>query len=222
MPSFTYIPTRYEEGFKIFASISDNDFEEIRKGLAEVSLTSSIENISGAIAINPKLKGIEINKLFESVGSLIPYVDNEDEISVIAEDIITVIEETKIAEINKDRKQSLIDKLTFLLGNKKLYTAYKSYDLLNNYGNKFIECRIVSDIRPVFNLNVEEVPESGIIIHNLQIHYQSNEQPYHKDISIVLDSFGIFMLKEAIERAELKEEVLTTMLVKSGMKNLNE
>jgi hypothetical protein len=216
------IPKRYEEGFKSFVSISDNEFEELKKGLEDISLTSSIDSLAKGISINPKLQSLDISGILESVGSLISYVDDEDEIPVIAEDIITLLDRDNIIEIKPERKQLLIDNLAFILGNKKIFTAYKSYDLLNNYGNKFIECRIVSDIRPVFNINVEEDPESAMVVHNLQIHYQPNEEPYHKDISIVLDSLGFFLLKEAIDRAELKQASLKNIIDKSGMKNLNE
>ena len=222
MPLLSHIPSKYEEGFKIFASMSNDDFEEIKTNLEQVPVTSSIENISTFIAKNSKLDALEIDLLFESLGSLIPYIDTEDEILVIAEDIITVIDTSNIAQLDQDSKEGLINKLSFLLNNKKIFTAYKSNDLLNNYGNKFIECRVVSDIRPVFNINIEEDPESAIIIHNLQIHYQSNEEPFHKDISIVLDSVAMSMLNETIERARLKESILSSMIEKSGMKNLNE
>ena len=113
-------------------------------------------------------------------------------------------------------------RLRFLINNKQIYYAAKADSLISNYGNVFIQSKIISDIRPVFDIQIEDELKAGIISHNLNIHYQSNEEPYHKDISLVLNLNDIKTLKEMLIRAERKNIVLQNLLSKSGMKNLNE
>lgn len=94
--------------------------------------------------------------------------------------------------------------------------------MYSNYGNNFILCRVISDIRPVFDIEIDESPKAGIILHSLNIHYQSNEEPLHKNITLTLNSDSIKLLKEALTRAENKENSLKRILEMSEMRNLNE
>lgn len=61
-----------------------------------------------------------------------------------------------------------------------------------------------------------------MIIHNLHIHYKSDDEGDHKDIYLALDSDDIQSLKILLERAENKEKFLKEGLTKAGLTDLNE
>ncbi|HYE53677.1 MAG TPA: hypothetical protein VD996_02500 [Chitinophagaceae bacterium] len=218
MPLINYIPERYEEGFKALSQISEQQFDKVQKSLTNAPYVSSITKLATAVSHIEELKQLDISEMFLSVGSLIPFIDDEEMIDEIVKDIIMLSLEDEL--VRQEDVSQYGFRLAFLLNNKQMYYASKADSLVNNYGNIFIQCRVVSDIRPVFDIKSDPNPEVGLIIHNLNIHYQSHEEPYHKDISIALTAEELLMLKEAIVRAEMKEKSLQNILKKSGMTNI--
>jgi len=219
MPLITTIPERYETGFAVLNSLSKSQFDEIKKILPSLDLTYSIESLSENLS-SKKLARVNMLEIFRSVGSLIPFIDNEEMIKEVAEDIVFLIDINEIFKI--ENKEVFLSRLLFFLTDKHIYYASKSEDLIDNYGNVYILSRTLSDIRTVFDLNVEQEPKAGFIIHNLSIHYQSIDEPFHKDISIQLTSSQIQELKETLIRAERKEKMLKSVLKNSNIKNLIE
>lgn len=217
MPLINNIPERFEAGFNELASLSESDFLNIQKAIINADATSSLDKLSDKI--NSSLSDIDVSDILSSVGSLIPYVDNTEMISEIISDIVEIAESSETIEINNSSQ--FTERLDFLLRDKHIYYASKATDLLNNYSNLFILSRIVTDLRPVFSLDIEDPLSAGVLVHTLHIHYQSNDEPYHKDISITLNKDDLLVLKEAISRAEKKEILLQEVFNKSSLVNLS-
>ena len=79
-----------------------------------------------------------------------------------------------------------------------------------------MRARFLSDIRPIFHLDVSEKPDSAVIIHMLQITQRDNFGN-HADQYFALDSNDIRHLKTLIDRALKKEETLKGLMKKSGV-----
>lgn len=219
MPIINSIPEKYQSGFEELAKLNDEDFNKIQQSLEQIPFVSSIDNLMMKIYQLTKVE-IDLEDIFSSVGSLISFIENKDAIVEIANDIAKLSLDYDF--IKDEDKENFISRLIILLNGKQIYYAYKAEDLLNNYGNSFITSRIISDIRPVFELDLDEELKAGMILHNLTIHYQSNDEPFHKNISLTLTPSNIQELKEVLDRAELKEEKLQSILKISKMVDLNE
>lgn len=218
MPIVNFIPSRYEEGFKELSSISDEKFESIKEGLSLTALVSSLTILAEKVADIQKLDVFTVREIFLSAGSLAPFLDKVEKVDDLVEDVANISVKKKFT---KD-KSTFVERVKFLLTNKHLYFAAKSDEIVREYGNVYISSRIITDIRPVFDIDVDEVPKGGLIVHNLHIHYQADEERGHKDIYIALDSNDVKALKEALIRAEKKQKSLKSIFDKSGMTNLNE
>ncbi len=204
MPKINFIPERYEEGFKKISSIDEELFKDINEGLSTSPLVSSLGELSESIAKLKEINENDVSEIFSSAGSLTPFIETEENLDEITEDVSAIaIEEQIIDERNKKKFKT---RLTSLLRSKQLFYASKVNGLLTEYGNVFLQSRIVTDIRPVFGINPNDAPEAGIIIHNLHIHYQDDSEGAHKDFYIALDSNDIKNLKAALIRAEAKEK----------------
>lgn len=210
------IPERYEDGFQELDLLSSEDFEHLKKILGNIKWTYSIDNLTKSVYKEIKTD-IDIEEIFESVGSLIPFIDKEEMIGQLVEDIVEILNENEDFEVTDI--ELLKAKLTYLLNSKHIYYASKSESLIENYGNVYIQSKILSDIRPVFDIELNN-PQAGFVIHTMCIHYQSNEEPYHKDISIQLTSSQIQDLRDALDRAEKKESILKSVLSNSNVQNL--
>lgn len=219
MPLINSIPESYEDGFKSLASLSDSDFEKLFAELENIQPVGTIRGLISKIELADALPKGDIYAIILSVGSLIPYYDSEEKIDEIISDVseIATLEEL----VEEQNKEKFVKRLSALARSKAIFYAAKASNLSSGYGNAFINCRIISDIRPVFDVSIEKEATAAIIIHNLNIHYQSNEEPYHKDITLVLNASDLAELKEAIERAEKKESGLQNILDRASVSQLN-
>lgn len=223
MPLISSIPEDFREGFKELAEISDSNFSSFLEALAKVEHYPNLENLSEAIEVENDELDFDVKEIIDSIGSLQMSLDSNDKdiISEVIEDVTFLAEELGL--LKTESKDVFKRRLAALLDVEKIYYAAKADSLLNNYGNSYIQARILSDIRPIFDLgDAEEIPKAGLILHNLTIHYNSNEEPFHKDITLSLTSYGIKDLISVLNRAEKKEISLRKLLEKVEMKNLND
>lgn len=211
----TFIPERHHAGFKKIATITEEVFAKIQEGLSYTSLTSSIETLSSKVAELKNLESADLKQMFSSVGSLSSFLEDVDLIKDVVDDISNLI------EVEED-KERFKERLIYLFESRQIFYASKASELKSDYGNSFILCRIITDIRPVFDVNIHEAPKAGMIIHNLHFHYQSGEEPYHKNLTLTLDSSDIWMLRDTLDRAITKEDSLQSLFENSNMTNLDE
>jgi hypothetical protein len=218
MPIIVAIPPQYNDGFKELGELSNEEFEVLKKCLSEAPYFSSLEKLSDFVLFNDD-SGINCENIFESIGSLYEIVEAAEVKGEVSKDIATISEE--LNQLGKSSKEEYENRVKYLLENEQIYYAYKAQDLSYNYDNVFIKTKIVTDIRPIFNLSIE-APTKGMILHNLSIHYQPAEQANHKDINIVLNSKDIKTLQDVLSRAEKKEAALKKLFNSAFIENLTE
>lgn len=219
MPLIKAIPKIYRNGFQRLSEIDENHFTKMTDALEFFPWNSSLMVLIKKINDLTKLSIEDLQNIFFSVGSLISYIDSEKSLAEIVEDIFNVgIEEGLISKEVTNFKS----RLTYLLKDKHIYYASKGNSLKTEFGNVVINTKIITDVRPVFDIELDGAPKSALIIHNLHIHYQSDEEAYHKDIFLALDSNDLKELKSAIDRATQKENSLKVMLEKAEVINLGE
>lgn len=219
MPLINNIPERFEDGFSELDSLTKEQYALVKEVLEKQHNKSSINGLASVLSpiISKEFEHIDIYEILMSVGSIIPYIDTKEMIGEIVDDIVFLCDLGELT--SKENTGDFRERIEFLLNNDNVYLASKSDDLLNNYGNTFITGRSITDIRPVFGLEMG-TPKAAVIVHNLSIHYQSNEEPYHKDITLVLTGKDIEGLKDILVRAEEKEKCLKSILSSSNIDNL--
>jgi hypothetical protein len=121
------------------------------------------------------------------------------------------IEDAKV-QWNKLRK--------FLVGalslERSVGTAAKAGNVLTQHERIFNGARIMTDLRPIFHLNVSEEPDAAVIIHMLRITQRDNFGQ-QSDEYFALDHNDVALMKEIIERAIKKEETLRGIMENSGV-----
>ena len=84
----------------------------------------------------------------------------------------------------------------------------KSNAVMTDCDNLFLQAKILTDARPIFNDDASKIEGMGIS-HALRIHFEHNQK--HRDFFFTLDSIDLKKLKTAIERAEKKSKALQSM-----------
>lgn len=105
-----------------------------------------------------------------------------------------------------------------LLNIGSLYAFSKAARLQRDGERLYVESKILSDIRPVFDADPTIRPYGAVITHTLKIIYHINNE--HKEFHVVLDSEDLQFLKETINRAALKDETLRALLKEVKLSNL--
>lgn len=218
MPLINNIPERYETGFIELAAMLPTQFDVFKEKIITANSTYSLEKLGVQLQDIKELEKVDIDEILLSIGSIIPYIEKKEMIDELVSDISGLSYD--IDEFPLENENEFKERLIFLLNDKHIYFASKATDLINNYSNVFVLSRIITDIRPVFSLDIEATPVSALIMHTLNIHYQSNEEPYHKNISLTLNKDDLISLKEAISRAENKQDSLQFVFDAASIENL--
>lgn len=67
----------------------------------------------------------------------------------------------------------------------------------------FSECRVFSDVRPVFDADLGAAPSAAVIVHKLKIDYQQDDE--NKSFFVSLDATDLMRLRDVVERAIKKD-----------------
>ena len=99
---------------------------------------------------------------------------------------------------------------------RSLGTAAKAGPVLTQHERIFSGARILTDLRPIYHLDVSEKPDAAVIIHMLRITQRDNYGK-HTDEYFALDSNDIKLMKDVLERALKKENTLKSIMKNSGV-----
>jgi len=213
----TYIPQEYTEGFKEISLLDDEVFNSILKSLESLDLGLSLDELAYAVSKAVFLDSNKILEMLSSVAAIIPYLEEENDVPECVSDVFKIAIEQKLVKSNSH----LEDRLTKLIDNRRIYYAYKVGDLKTENKNIYITSKVITDMRPIFDLNIEKPPVLGITQHTLHLHYQSDLASDHKDFYIVLTSSEIDELVGVLIRADKKEETLNDFYKKLEINKLD-
>lgn len=106
--------------------------------------------------------------------------------------------------------------LTALSEERSVGTAAKAGPVQTDHDHIFSGARILTDLRPVYDLNVAQTPSAATVVHMLKITHRDNYQRKF-DSYFALDSNDLEAMKGLIERAQKKEETLRQVMKDTGV-----
>lgn len=148
----------------------------------------------------------ELSPMIFSFGNILLNIEDDSIESVsqmLAKDLLN------ISEINKEEieEKHLEEKLNILFQSaNNIKCTFKAFDLISDNDNIYKKGRIFSDIRLLFDddIQVNSEDRKAVIIHRLKL--ESNKNDQDRNYYFSLDSLDLFRMKELIERAIIKEE----------------
>jgi hypothetical protein len=139
-----------------------------------------------------------------------------DALKNLSESVIDIIEKIeasekkKIKNVSKDRA-SINSRLEYFLSEGgRLSIISKLRSVYTEHQNIFLSSRILTDIRPVFDDDAEDV-SAALIHHNLKITYQNNDE--QKTFFVALDNYDVDALIANLEKAKKKRNLIKASLV---------
>jgi len=199
------IPSSVIDGFKEIAKLNENQITELAEYLQQMDVGAKFDAIDKFIS--SKITSIDSASIVRTIISFGDLLDGDDvKFDELAHELRESVEDifSEESDLNFDRLEANL--LEIFENSKNLKLTTKVFNLLVQNNNIYIEGKIISDIRLVFNDNLTETNRNGVIIHRLNITVQNKKE--NSDIVISLDNSDLKKLKDVIERALLKEEII--------------
>jgi hypothetical protein len=202
------IPEEHKQGLARLLNLGAEDWQKVLKVLATVPITNTLAStLAEELAHIDSIPPSDLEDVPETLISLyIVLAHSKQEPSEVIEDIQQALEGK--AELRFPNEVG--HRLSQLLDFESLVVSTKAEGLMYEYENIFSTARVVTDIRPVFGFDVEELPKAAVIIHTLSLHYY--HEGNHREIRLALDEIDIDDIIEALERASKKAESLKSVL----------
>jgi hypothetical protein len=214
------VPAEQIGHIKKFLELPDERIEEFLDALAkekpQFNVFDLAEEISGPLDVpHPLAEGI-----VRVLASLYLTRDLGEPIEkFIDRDVLIALRRAEVftgenAKAQWDRLRKFL--VAALKLERSVGTATKAGPVLTQHERIFAGARIMTDLRPIFHIDVSEKPDAAVIIHMLRIRHR-NGFGAQSDDYFALDSNDIVALKELIERAMRKEQTLKGVMNNSGM-----
>jgi len=221
-----YIPQRYRAPLSSIRSLSEESVHEIRSILDQVvlpqngGLEANTPHDPGAIITAVKRSATRTNianlkEILETLATLYE-IRSQREMTVeqFVDDICDAMEALDSDErLPHAQRADFAGKLLTLLNAEVFALIAKAHDLMTEDERIFCHARILTDLRPIFGLNLEDGPKAMVVVHTLKLDYhKQGSTKDHGEFYIALNADDLQALKKVIERAEVKAKTLSPTL----------
>ena len=118
-----------------------------------------------------------------------------------------------------DQQKSILEsRLLRAFATRSLRVTGKAQSVVLDTDKRYLEARILTDLRPIFDDAADEIAAAAVI-HNLRIRYSENNDV--KDAYFSMSGADLTALTEAIERALTKEAGLSQLAQTSSIPKLD-
>jgi hypothetical protein len=215
------VPPKHVIHIQSLLQLSDAQTTEFLGALANAGPKFNVDDLAESISKSVELQPSLIRGIISVLASL--YLTRDGENAPIEEfidqDVFLALKNSGILSVERSEiewpklRQFLIAGLSL---ENTLGTAAKAGYVLTQNERLFIGARILTDIRPIFHLNVNDKPESAVLVHMLRITQRDNQNNV-RELFFALDSNDIQSLLDVAERAIKKEKTLIGLMKDSGV-----
>lgn len=207
MPEFN-IPPEATTGFQSIIDLSTESAKDIATFLANSEISSDINELYKGLDnfIKSTLKIEKSKSIVSAIASFAPLMDG-DNYEEISESLALSFKDSISPEISVSDFSSLKGNLKSILkALDNVQLSIKAFKLKTESFNIYTKSKIITDVRIIFNKEIDKKSRKAVLVHNLHLKYNSNSET--KNFFISLDLIDLKELQEQIERAISKEETI--------------
>lgn len=203
------IPEEHIAGFNLIISLTESQAKIIKDtliGLPNGALTDeTIVILEQKLQLDRKA----ISKITKTIFSLINLKIAEDTtLEDFVSEVISAFKETVEDYILEDLAKLKNILLEFLGADTKVKKILKASNIIQDNEKVYRDSRILSDIRLVFDSDIDSEKKSAVIIHRLKLDFYENDE--FKSQYFALDSSDLIKIKKVIDRAIKKDSIINT------------
>lgn len=209
------IPSAVIPGFKFIAKLSKKSVQQIVNYLNNTQVSSDpnhfLQGLAEFIKNELRIKGHK--DIAVAIASFINLL-KEDNYKIVSENLANSFKELHYPTItDKDFTILKYNLAQILKACDNLELSVKAYTLKKESLNIYQKSKVVSDIRVIFNKDIESKERQAVLVHNLHITYRTNSE--NKQFFLALDLNDLKEIQIQIERAITKDTI-----IKSDYKDL--
>jgi hypothetical protein len=218
------IPERYRVGVSNIRRLDEPSVRAIRAALDHPEEIippngkgAGVPRDPGSVAISAirsvsTINADEFKQIAEALAGLYSVKSIRDvSVEEFVEDVCDAMEalpEEQLKLPHSEREQ-FKGKLNALLSADFFSVVAKAFDLATEDERTFCSARVLTDLRPVFGLRVEDGPRAMVVVHLLKLTYHEGTDK-HQQFYVALDDGDLKTLRKLIDRAEAKAATLTS------------
>ncbi len=208
------IPLRHYQPFSTLLGLSDEQFQALSAALHSARTTFSTKELASAIGTSLAIEPQQANDL---VGMLVSLYGLRGEMGIsvpeMASELVAALGMARDESLRPtdETRHSVAERLAAALSiDDPLRTIAKGFDLQGEYQHSYVEAHIATDMRPVFQDDLDAPLAAALITHMLQLTYVEGNQ--EKEFFIALTPSNVDQLKSVLGRAEQKSKSLESVL----------
>lgn len=204
--SYISIPEQAKLGFSAIAELDDNQIKSITQYLSS-SIDFKSEHLHKHIngLINSDDKSVAIIRTIHSFSELLEPKDVDAQ--QLAARLTASFVNQYANDFPQEKQDALSKNLNVIFSEaRNLRVRFKALDLLYQEDKLFSSSNIITDVRLVFNDDIEQKDRNGLIVHHLTIVYRKDGKS--NSITLALDTSDLKSMHGKIERALNKEELI--------------
>jgi hypothetical protein len=213
------VPERFIAGIVRIAEISQEGFDQL---ISALKTAPACKNSKELLAwIGNETPAITESDRKEIISAAVPMVRVQQNsgvsIEAFSSDVLDSIVESQPSIFQKITPDLLKSRTSQLITEPALDLASSRIsEVKSEVERNFCKLKIMTDLRPAFRNNSEDVPLEMAAIHNFQIGYHDGMGKHH-EFYLSLDAGDLETLKKAIAEAEKRVQTLERLLEKSGV-----
>lgn len=215
------LPKSAYSAVQALVALEDQQFDELVKGLdgaiPDLDSDAFVDSaIAGIRTFDPDVARIIANELLTMVftGSR-NYLSSLELAKDLSEAALEATSEK--FPFTTEQKKILESRLSKVFAIRSVRITGKAQDVFLDTDKRYLAARVLTDLRPVFNERGEEIL-AGTVIHSLRIRYSENGQA--KDVYFSMSNADLTALVKAAERALAKGHILSELVKKSSIQEL--
>jgi hypothetical protein len=216
------IPEDHKGGVLKLLKLSDESLEQMISALEQVTPHLFPQDLSSEVVSKTKdVSPEDVSEILETLLSLFYSGFHHDlPPEQLADDVVEAMVETpKDFELPSERQKWFRERLIRVFKIENLLVVAKALSVLQDNEKNFYGARILTDIRPVFGSDTGVAPRAAVIVHMLNLIFHSEGKT--KELFIAMDTADVQMLREVLDRADVKSETLKSVIEKTGLKYLD-
>ncbi|MEH2242057.1 hypothetical protein [Nostoc sp.] len=217
------IPEKYKPGFKQLVTVDVRTVDELIDALKQAPPSLLIEDLASIVASQVQALTLEeVEDLIEALISLYNFRDSFDApTNKIVEGISQAVQDDEdLPNLSGGEKQEFERRLAALLEfDSVLGVTSKAIDVMRDHERIFTRSRVLTDMRPIFEVDLEKGPAAVVIVHMLKIQYADLDGTH--EFFVALDSIDLEELRQQLDRAEKKGKSIKLMLDRANIPYLN-
>lgn len=207
-------------------------YRKVLTGLARLEVAEATALIDSIAAVPPLARVMDIQDAAKSavntpeheviadrlVGSLLSLLGRMRGHSVA--DLADALSRSSDLDLKPEERERLRDRVAKLAATDAISSTAVGVDLLTQHARNFSGARIFTDIRPLFEDDVDAEPTNAVIVETLQIEVWSRDGD-RETLHVAMDETDLTELRGVVDRALKKTAAVKRMLDKQGIRTFD-